>query len=219
LLDADGEGERKIAVGRYPSVSTDGTRVAFVRYTSVQIDRDVYTESSTLFSVGIDGTGLRRIASTKGTEAAHFSESVWLLGDTELAVRASSIVNERLYLVSLDGRKEFVSEISSSNSAFSAHGGSLAILRDYPRTGELVIRLEGGDTVRVRPSEVGHFHGPLTWSPDGRKLALIVTRPSSPGTAKEEIYVVDSDGSGLRRIAEANRFDGGPAWRPRPARR
>jgi Tol biopolymer transport system component len=219
LLDADGEGHRKIADGMYPSVSTDGTRVAFVRYTSVQIDRDVYTESSTLFSIGVDGTGLRRIASTKGTEAAHFSESAWLPGDRELAVHATSIVDERLFLVSVDGRKEFVSEISSSNSAFSAHGASLAFLRDHQRSGELVIQREGDETVRVRPPEVGHFHGPLSWSRDGRKLALMVSSPSDRGTAKEEIYVVDSDGSGLKRIAEANRFDGGPAWRPRPARR
>jgi Tol biopolymer transport system component len=218
LLEADGEGQRKIADGTYPSVSTDGTRVAFVGYTSVQIDRDVYTESSTLFGIGVDGTGLRRIASTKGTEAAHFYESTWLHGGRELAVRASSIGDSGLYLVSPDGRKEFVSAMSWDPFAFAAQANNLAFLRDYPRR-ELVIRREGGDTVRVRPPGGGHFRGPLSWSADGRQLALLVDSPSDRGTAKGEIYVVDSDGSGLKRIAEASRFDGGPAWRPRPARR
>jgi Tol biopolymer transport system component len=217
LLDADGQGQRKIADGTYPSVSTDGTRVAFVRYTSVQIDRDVYTESSTLFSIGVDGTGLRRIASTKGTEAAHFYESAWLPGDRELAVRASSMGDNGLYLVSPDGGNEFVSEMSWDPFAFATHKDDFAFLRDYPRR-ELVIRREGGDTVLVRPPEGAHFTGPLSWSADGRKLALMVDSPSDRGTAKEEIYVVDSDGSGLKLIADANGADGGPAWRPRPAR-
>lgn len=211
-LRVDAEGERRLAVGHHPTVSRYGTRVAFVRYTSVEIYEEIYTDSSTLFTIGIDGRGLRAIASTKGTEAAHFGQSVWLPGDEELAVYASSIGGSELARVSLDGRKRVVSALAEANDFdFSADGRRLAYLQDYPRE-ELVITREGAEPIRVRPPEVGQsFNGPLRWSPDDRKLAFMVF---SNVTEQDEIFVVDADGSGLKSIAVANRFDGGPAWRP-----
>jgi Tol biopolymer transport system component len=217
VLDADGGGQRKIADGMHHSVSTDGTRVAFIRETSVQIGSDGYIDSSTLFTVRVDGTGLRRIAATQGTEAAHFTESIWLPGDEKLVVRGQSIVETGLYIVSLDGQKEFIYNVIWDANSFAAHGDSLAIIQEYPRD-ELVVRRQGRDPVRIPPPKAGHLKGPLSWSADGQRLALWVVTPTDRGSAKEEIYIVDSDGSGLRPIAEGGseaRFHGGPAWRPR----
>jgi TolB protein len=216
VVHADGAGERRVAFGEHPSLSHDGTRVAFVRYTSVDIDEDSFTDSSTLFTIGLDGNGLRRIAAAKGTEAAHFQQSVWLPGDMELAVYAESIGGAELVRVSLDGRRKVLVGLNGWNEfAYSPDGRRLAYLKDYPRE-ELVITQAGGEPVKVPEPEIEQsFNGPITWSPDGRKLALMVF---DAGTQVDEILVVNADGSDLKKIAEANRFDGGPAWRPEKPR-
>jgi TolB protein len=47
------------------------------------------------------------------------------------------------------------------------------------------------------------------WSPDGMKLAFMSTRDGNP-----EIYVVNRDGSGLRRVTNHPNIDATPTWSP-----
>jgi Tol biopolymer transport system component len=56
------------------------------------------------------------------------------------------------------------------------------------------------------------FNGPITWSPDDRKLAFMFAHA---GREADEIFVVNADGTKLRRVAVTSRFDGAAAWRPR----
>jgi TolB protein len=48
-----------------------------------------------------------------------------------------------------------------------------------------------------------------SWSPDGSKLAFMSTRDGNP-----EIYVVNRDGSGLRRVTNHPNADATPTWSP-----
>jgi Tol biopolymer transport system component len=51
-----------------------------------------------------------------------------------------------------------------------------------------------------------------SWSPDGRQIVL--TGAERPWLTPSGLYIVDADGSGLRRVQGAGTgFD--PAWRPR----
>jgi Tol biopolymer transport system component len=52
------------------------------------------------------------------------------------------------------------------------------------------------------------------WSPDGRMIAFVSTRVPlpSPGALAEEIYVVNADGSDLRRLTQNTRRDVAPEW-------
>jgi TolB protein len=50
------------------------------------------------------------------------------------------------------------------------------------------------------------------WSPDGRTLAFMAQTPE--GSENYEIYVVNVDGSGLRRLTRSAGPDGWPQWSP-----
>ena len=59
------------------------------------------------------------------------------------------------------------------------------------------------------------------WSPDGRQIAFVGNRATGlpgPGAARSkddsEIYVMNADGSGTRRLTHNVGYDGGPAWSP-----
>ena len=47
------------------------------------------------------------------------------------------------------------------------------------------------------------------WSPDGRRIAFLSRRDGS-----KEVYVVNADGSGQRRLTRDARFPATPAWSP-----
>jgi TolB protein len=47
------------------------------------------------------------------------------------------------------------------------------------------------------------------WSPDGTKMAFTSNRDGNP-----EIYVVNRDGSGLRRLTNHSAIDSTPTWNP-----
>jgi len=49
------------------------------------------------------------------------------------------------------------------------------------------------------------------WSPDGHRIVFVRTGGEFP---PEDIYVVNSDGSGLRQLTHTNQFQNGPSWSP-----
>jgi TolB protein len=50
---------------------------------------------------------------------------------------------------------------------------------------------------------------PPMWSPDSARIAFI---SDSPG--RGDIYVMNSDGSGLTKLTDDTAYDAFPAWRP-----
>jgi Tol biopolymer transport system component len=111
-----------------------------------------------------------------------------------------------------------------SRIAFLRLRGSLATCRpvDSCDNGMYVMNADGSGLRRLtRNAALGP--GPSAdpaWSPDGRKL-VFVKRPERSGAAcrptgrcHEEIYVINADGSGLRRLTRNAVFDGNPVWSP-----
>jgi TolB protein len=61
----------------------------------------------------------------------------------------------------------------------------------------------------------GAIGTPPSWSPDGRKIAFMKSLGGWERGSRE-IFVVNSDGSGLRRLTRRPGHDDDPVWSPGP---
>ena len=106
-------------------------------------------------------------------------------------------------------RRRLTSRGDSRNPAWSRDGRRIAF--DRERSGERALYVMRADGSRVRRIDIGVMHAENpTWSPDGSRLAF----QGCHGEAECEphsIFVVRTNGSGLRRIAP-NGTD--PVWSP-----
>ncbi len=70
-----------------------------------------------------------------------------------------------------------------------------------------ILDMETGQRVRVTTSDRDDIYP--TWSNDGTRLAFTSSRDGN-----EEIYVINADGSGERRLTETSVNDKAPSWLP-----
>ena len=79
--------------------------------------------------------------------------------------------------------------------------------------GRYLVRTEGSGARRLPYKALTA----AVWSPDGRRIAFVRkvrTRPSGPDYGNREIYVMNADGSGSRRLTHNAAYDAEPAWSP-----
>jgi Tol biopolymer transport system component len=78
------------------------------------------------------------------------------------------------------------------------------------------VRLDGTgrQTLTTATRASGDFEP--AWSPNGRRLAYVHStgRRIGPGTAGTEIWVMNADGTGKRRLTRNALWDGSPTWSP-----
>ena len=120
-----------------------------------------------------------------------------------------------------NGHVDVLPDLLATDLEWSPTGSELAIASgqtdrgDGNRLGDGSIRLYDADSGRMRtlvgPSGVYSF----TWSPDGARIAY-QRGESDGGSADQEIWVVEVDGSGEHRIARgfAAFYGIGPVWSP-----
>src|SRR5262249_31488886 len=101
------------------------------------------------------------------------------------------------------------------NAAFSPDGKRIAFVSERDGNLELyVMNRDGSGLVRLTNEFALDDHP--TWSPDGKRIAFCSAREpvAKVGQAWNAIYVMNADGSAVRRVSPKDTTDYSPAWSP-----
>jgi Tol biopolymer transport system component len=165
-----------------------------------------------------DGSGQRRLAS--GAKCGSEGDPAWSPDGRKIAVVVSDVSRPTIYVMNADGSGQ--RELASGGSpAWSPDGRKIAFTT--VRDGTLVVDVVNADGSgkRGQPGSEGLFIAPApAWSPDGRRIAFASGRDGNPA-----IYVMNADGGGQRKLTRnsarctnacpaAGARDSNPVWSP-----
>jgi Tol biopolymer transport system component len=202
---------RMLARGSGPVVSHNGSRVAFVRFTERRLPNgDFVTTSTSLYTIGVNGRGLRLLARTTERNV-RWVQPAWLPDDSAVAVvqrRGGEAGSGPLLTFSMNGQRRTV--VPQVGETF-----------DWSPTGNLVAYTLGENLTIIRPdgTEVGTYgNSPaidIEWSPDGAMVAFAIPEVLQTGQFVG-IYVVEVEEETRRRFVIAEGFAAFFDWRPKP---
>ncbi len=190
-----------------PTWFPDGRQIAYT---------DGYNRA--LWVMNVDGSGKHQV-STLGRHPAveldwspsgrQFAFTRWEWGE-----HASD-----LNLVDADGRHRRLLRIGfGANPDWSPNGQKIAFTTYSGTTGSqvAVINSSGHDLTRLTTGRASSFDP--SWSPDGRQIAF-VREPIGAGftsmlRAGSEIYVMNADGTNVRRLTHNKIGEASPVWQP-----
>lgn len=203
VVDADGKELRRLGInGSRPQWSPDGMKLAFDWW---ETREPGHTDDSGVGLVNVDGTSLLRLA-TEGRGAA------WSPDGSRIAF---VIPGGRLALLSINGleRRDF-------------DNGSAGIARRWSSDGRLISVWRGNFGNRIgiegEVQKIGPFSGgwggqdrKIVWSPDNRKLALLLEMKDDKGSyAESRLSLLDVETGDVRPLAEKLRHLSDASWSP-----
>jgi Tol biopolymer transport system component len=190
-------GEREPSTDWFPAWSPDGRTIAFDRDESSELEG---TERRNIYVVNVDGTGLERLTSGPFNVGPSWSRSgAWIAW-----ARESDIYRMR---PDGSGKTRVTTSPPQWNGdtapSWSPDGKAIVFERSSPSVGLIlyVTNLRGAARELTDGSD-GNDSSP-DWSPDGR---TIVFRRSGGSDLKEsaDLYLIEPDGSGLRRLTRTS---------------
>lgn len=197
----------------YPEWSPDGLRIVFARFGGE------WSDPQMLYVVNRDGSGLRRL--TKGDD----TDPSWSPDGKTIAFNHKHValvsLDENVYAIDVNGTGKRLLLGNAREPAWSPDGSKIAFVRQDGRGllgGAIaILDLKTKRIEQVVPSK--RYAGAPAWSPDGRQIAFEESShvPSDEpyGFGIPEIYVVNVDGTGLRRLTkDREAYDWAPTWTP-----
>jgi Tol biopolymer transport system component len=180
--------------------SPDGSRVVFAR--------SVDGTGRGLYTVHRDGTELRQLTSRDDRSP------VWSPNGKTIAFTRTERGLDTVRTIDLATGRSRVLAISARDPAWSPNGRKITVVSSF-------FDVDVIDLKNRRPRQVVHRKLDVAdpaWSPDGRQIAfednadVPAQEPYAPGTP--EIYVINVDGTGLRRLTRDRTTDSTPTWTP-----
>ncbi|MGN6276229.1 MAG: TolB family protein [Solirubrobacterales bacterium] len=207
-----------------PSWSADGSKMAFARFSGGKRHHrtDIYLANA-------DGSDPRRIPGTRGGFDPVLSPDGRTLAfarERTQRLRNGFTCCSRATVWLLDLRTgsqrritPWQSEIFETPASFTPDGSTLAVEREEPMGAEtrhtvLALHLGGG-----RPMVLAENAFEPAYSPDGTRLALIITGKEEEVDGGLEVLpthlaVANADGSGLTKLTDTEAEEWGPSWDP-----
>lgn len=166
-----------------------------------------------IFTVGVDGSNLRRLTSSGGGKAS----SSWSPDGRQIVFRWDPIGtsietwnNSDIAIVTLADLKVTTLAHEAWSPAWSPLGDWIAYYSAADQgSGLHLTRPDGSEDHQILAGDAEY----PAWSPDGRRLAFMsLGFPAGQSSADYEIYVVDVDGGNLQQLTHRIGEDGWPAW-------
>jgi Tol biopolymer transport system component len=219
VMNADGTDQRRLtqttATDTKPSWSPDGTQIAF------ESNRD---GNWGIYVMNADGSSVRRLT-PMGTN----STPDWSPDGTRILFSVySASIGSNAFVMNPDGTEQ--RQLTHTGAGMDVHDPDwspdgtqfVCSMHAHPQSGtdDWTIRVADvnaapdGD-LRLLCDAGDSMHQIPAWSPDGTEIAF-----SAVADSHWAIYVINTDGTGLRRLgqAEAGFDDFAPAWSPDGAR-
>jgi Tol biopolymer transport system component len=205
VMNADGSGQRRLGGGSPGSWSPDGQEIVFSRGGS---DRDVYVMNA-------DGSSQRNLTGNPARDG----NPVWSPDGQKIAFLSDRDGNLEVYVMNADGggqRNLTRNPAADRPAAWSPDGQKIAFTSDRDGNGEIYVMNADGSGQRNLTRTPGVDEYTFAWSPDGRKIAFVSVRDTNlSGLGNSEVYVMNADGSGQRRLTRRpGGTDISPAWSP-----
>lgn len=208
VVNADGSGRRELLTTAPDGIadahwSPDGSRIAFSRFND--------SGSPAIHVINVDGTDEKKVAD--GLFAAWLPDGTAILytpqgyfQDQPLPLRAAKVTGDQepQKLIDIPARWEFALSPDGTQIAYIASVGEMRTLPGGgvadPLKGLFLLDTDGqGQPREVLPPGLLDPH-PLSFSPDGSRLALVEFEESAPSDVTRFLAVVNTDGSGKLRL-------------------
>ena len=202
ILITNNEGSPAINLTKYsgddgaPSFSPDGKRIVF------ESRRDSLTD---IYVMNIDGTNILNL--TKNSKRNN-GLPIWSPDGSMIAYES----DDDLIIANSDGSHpiKLVEANQPMGMRWSPDGKKIALAAEGTQYMEYyVLEINGPSLIKLTEGAVAN-HFPPSWSPDGTKLVFMMATEDE----NEGIYVINGDGSGLKRLTKGQAEGFAPVWSP-----
>jgi TolB protein len=171
-------------------------------------------ETNDIWSMWADGTHIRRLTSSPAQEF----DPTWSPDGSRIAYRywPEHPDISRIFVMKADGSDQRNLTRKDSWGPDWSPDGRRIVFNSLtgtggPDVGGYAVAPDGSGLRRVSR----HYVEYPAWSPDGSRIAFMAPEPGATGSnADYNIFVMDADGSHVRRLTTAPGEDGWPAWSP-----
>jgi len=233
-MDAEGGNRQRLTDRRIwnglPGWSPDGGKIVFVG----QVRNAAGLSDMEIFVINADGSDLRQLtdSSTFHVETGHAetgeaghshhtgwnSVPAWSPDGSKILFssnRDGNPVTPILYTMNPDGSGQqkfgLFTDVDGSDPDWSAANNRIVLARGTAAKRDIWV-MDGGSpfpllTAKKLTDNIDNNHNPK-WSPDGRQIAFV-----SDTHGSDDVFIMNADGSNVRRLTYDESVDDFPAWR------
>ncbi len=200
-----------LTVMGFTNVPADSVHYLLAGKNDGNVEGQLSFGKSMLFSKAYSGASTRAQAHRLADDVVLKITGVKGIAETKVAFKAETGRDSEIYMSDFDGfGPQMVTRDHTIVAAPCWVPGHFALYYTSYKLGNPDIfyqNLTSGE--RSNFAHYGGMNSSAAVSPDGRKVAMILSKSGSP-----DVYVCDADGSNLKRLTTNREYDSSPCWSP-----